>query len=37
MVALTLVDQLMAHHSQCMLFPLNPALQEPLEAVQVPQ
>lgn len=41
MVALTLVDQLMAHHSQCMLFPINPALQEPLEAlpnaVEVPQ
>ncbi|XP_071920932.1 chorismate synthase 2, chloroplastic-like isoform X1 [Coffea arabica] len=31
MVALVLVDQLMAHHAQCMLFPINPALQEPVE------
>ncbi|KAL0452180.1 UNVERIFIED_CONTAM: Chorismate synthase 1, chloroplastic [Sesamum latifolium] len=31
MVALVLVDQLMAQYSQCMLFPINPALQEPLE------
>ncbi|KAL3523436.1 hypothetical protein ACH5RR_016270 [Cinchona calisaya] len=42
MVALVLVDQLMAHHSQCMLFPINPALQEPMEMarpepVQIPQ
>ncbi|KAK6136296.1 hypothetical protein DH2020_029960 [Rehmannia glutinosa] len=31
MVALVLVDQLMAQYAQCMLFPINPALQEPLE------
>ncbi|XP_042476149.1 chorismate synthase 1, chloroplastic [Macadamia integrifolia] len=31
MVALVLVDQLMAQHAQCGLFPFNPALQEPLE------
>ncbi|CAI9767465.1 unnamed protein product [Fraxinus pennsylvanica] len=31
MVALVLVDQLMAQYSQCMLFPINPALQEPLQ------
>ncbi|CAH9116116.1 unnamed protein product [Cuscuta europaea] len=30
MVALVLVDQLMAQYAQCMLFPINPALQEPL-------
>ncbi|KAI5648707.1 hypothetical protein M9H77_34712 [Catharanthus roseus] len=41
MVALTILDQLMAHHAQCMLFPINSALQEPLETsipepVQVP-
>ncbi|CAA2970408.1 Chorismate synthase 1, chloroplastic [Olea europaea subsp. europaea] len=31
MVALVLVDQLMAQYAQCMLFPINPALQEPLQ------
>ncbi|PON50919.1 Chorismate synthase [Trema orientale] len=31
MVALVLVDQLMAQHAQCNLFPLNEDLQEPLE------
>ncbi|KAF5959530.1 hypothetical protein HYC85_000739 [Camellia sinensis] len=31
MVALVLVDQLMAHYAQCQMFPINPALQEPLE------
>ncbi|CAI9772252.1 unnamed protein product [Fraxinus pennsylvanica] len=30
-VALVLVDQLMAQYAQCMLFPINPALQEPME------
>nr|ATD12180.1 chorismate synthase [Strobilanthes cusia] len=32
MVALVLVDQLMAQYAQCMLFPINPALQEPIKA-----
>lgn len=31
MVALVLIDQLMAQQAQCMLLPINPALQEPLE------
>ena len=31
MVGLVLVDQLMAQYAQCNLFPINPALQEPLE------
>ncbi|XP_077225623.1 chorismate synthase, chloroplastic-like [Tasmannia lanceolata] len=31
MVALVIVDQLMLHYSQCELFPINPALQEPLQ------
>ncbi|GMP22677.1 hypothetical protein CsSME_00000594 [Camellia sinensis var. sinensis] len=31
MMALVLVDQLMAHYAQCQMFPINPALQEPLE------
>ncbi|KAF8394985.1 hypothetical protein HHK36_018924 [Tetracentron sinense] len=31
MVALVLVDQLMAQYAQCELFPINPALQEPME------
>ncbi|KAE9451376.1 hypothetical protein C3L33_16754, partial [Rhododendron williamsianum] len=31
MVALVLVDQLMAQYAQCNLFPLNPALQEPMQ------
>ncbi|XP_022860408.1 chorismate synthase 1, chloroplastic-like isoform X2 [Olea europaea var. sylvestris] len=31
MVALVLVDQLMAQYAQCVLFPINPALQEPLQ------
>ncbi|GAB4839313.1 Omega-ctenitoxin-Cs1a [Ancistrocladus abbreviatus] len=30
MVALVLVDQLMAHYAQCQLFPINPELQEPM-------
>ncbi|KAK8662301.1 hypothetical protein V6N13_091885 [Hibiscus sabdariffa] len=30
MVALVLVDQLLAQHAQCNLFPMNPELQEPL-------
>ncbi|TYH73471.1 hypothetical protein ES332_D05G331800v1 [Gossypium tomentosum] len=30
MVAMVLVDQLMAQHGQCNLFPINPELQEPL-------
>ncbi|XP_022747286.1 chorismate synthase, chloroplastic-like [Durio zibethinus] len=30
MVALVLVDQLMAQYAQCNLFPINPELQEPL-------
>ncbi|KAK8605968.1 hypothetical protein V6N13_102732 [Hibiscus sabdariffa] len=30
MVALVLVDQLMAQHAQCNLFPINPELQEPM-------
>lgn len=32
MVALVLVDQLMAQYAQCEMFPINPALQEPLES-----
>ncbi|KAI3869152.1 hypothetical protein MKW98_016362 [Papaver atlanticum] len=35
MVALVLVDQLMAHYAQCALFPINSALQEPLELPQM--
>ena len=31
MVALVLVDQLMAQHGQCNLFPINPDLQSPIE------
>ncbi|KAK2971658.1 hypothetical protein RJ640_010899 [Escallonia rubra] len=31
MVALVLVDQLMAQYAQCQLFPINPAFQEPME------
>ncbi|KAF8397675.1 hypothetical protein HHK36_016596 [Tetracentron sinense] len=31
MVALVLVDQLMAQYAQCELFPINPTLQEPME------
>ena len=31
MVALVLVDQLMAQYAQCELFPINSALQEPME------
>ncbi|KAG5533223.1 hypothetical protein RHGRI_027434 [Rhododendron griersonianum] len=31
MVALVLVDQLMAQYAQCNLFPLNSALQEPMQ------
>ncbi|KAF5186058.1 Chorismate synthase [Thalictrum thalictroides] len=30
MVALVLVDQLIAHHGQCELFPINPYLQDPI-------
>lgn len=36
-VALVLVDQLMAQYAQCNLFPINPALQEPLEHPQEEQ
>ncbi|XP_059307129.1 chorismate synthase 1, chloroplastic isoform X3 [Lycium ferocissimum] len=32
MVALVLVDQLMAQYAQCMMFPINPELQEPLKS-----
>ncbi|OVA10153.1 Chorismate synthase [Macleaya cordata] len=35
MVALVLVDQLMAQYAQCELFPVNPALQEPLKLPQL--
>ncbi|KAF9605369.1 hypothetical protein IFM89_016922 [Coptis chinensis] len=31
MVALVLVDQLIAHHGQCQLFPINPALQDSIK------
>ncbi|KAJ4720805.1 Chorismate synthase [Melia azedarach] len=31
MVALVLVDQLMAHYAQCNLFPINSELQEPMK------
>jgi len=31
MVALVLVDQLMAQYAQCNLFPINPAFQEPMQ------
>ncbi|EEF32805.1 chorismate synthase, chloroplastic [Ricinus communis] len=31
MVALVLVDQLMAQYAQCYMFPINPELQEPLK------
>lgn len=34
MVALVLVDQLMAQYAQCHLFPINPELQEPLQIEQ---
>lgn len=30
MIALVLVDQIMAQHAQCQLFPINTALQEPI-------
>ncbi|KAI9124451.1 hypothetical protein K1719_004373 [Acacia pycnantha] len=36
MVALVLVDQLMAQYAQCNLFPINPDLQEPLNPVLEP-
>lgn len=36
MVALVLVDQLMAHYAQCNLFPVNLDLQEPLLLVLEP-
>ncbi|XP_057550103.1 chorismate synthase 1, chloroplastic [Amaranthus tricolor] len=35
MVALVLVDQLMAQYAQCELFPINPALQEPMELLKL--
>ncbi|OAY38824.1 chorismate synthase, chloroplastic [Manihot esculenta] len=35
MVALVLVDQLMAQHAQCHLFPINPELQESIELPSV--
>ncbi|KAJ4720807.1 Chorismate synthase [Melia azedarach] len=34
MVALVLVDQLMAHYAQCHLFPVNSELQEPMKLPQ---
>nr|GLL23204.1 chorismate synthase 1, chloroplastic-like [Ipomoea trifida] len=34
MVALVVVDQVMAQYSQCMLFPLNPSLQQPFAVHQ---
>ncbi|KAL6952699.1 Omega-ctenitoxin-Cs1a [Sarracenia purpurea var. burkii] len=36
MVALVLVDQMMAQYAQCHMFPINPALQEPMEPVGLP-
>ena len=30
MVALVLIDQLMAHLAQCEMFPVNPTLQQPV-------
>lgn len=36
MVALVLVDQLMAQYAQCHLFPINPELQEPLRTASPP-
>ncbi|KAI4351394.1 hypothetical protein L6164_005763 [Bauhinia variegata] len=37
MVALVLVDQLMAQYAQCNLFPVNPELQEPLLPILEPE
>lgn len=37
MVALVLVDQLMAQYAQCNLFPVNPELQEALLPVLEPE
>lgn len=37
MVALVLVDQLMAQFAQCNLFPINPSLQEPLFLTESPE
>ncbi|PHU17070.1 Chorismate synthase, chloroplastic [Capsicum chinense] len=34
MVAMVLVDQLMAQYAQCMLFPINPTLQEPMSSLK---
>lgn len=34
MVALVLVDQLMAQYAQCNLFPINSTLQEPLSLTE---
>ncbi|KAF3638164.1 Chorismate synthase, chloroplastic [Capsicum annuum] len=34
MVAMVLVDQLMAQYAQCMLFPINPTLQEPMSTLK---
>ncbi|ERN15965.1 chorismate synthase 2, chloroplastic [Amborella trichopoda] len=34
MVALVVLDQLMLQYAQCEMFPINPALQEPLEPVE---
>nr|GMC72959.1 Chorismate synthase, chloroplastic [Ipomoea batatas] len=36
MVALVVVDQVMAQYSQCMLFPLNPSLQQPFAPAPSP-
>lgn len=35
MVALVLVDQLMAQYAQCELFPINPDFQEPLKGPEL--
>ncbi|KAI4346343.1 hypothetical protein L6164_007247 [Bauhinia variegata] len=37
MVALVLVDQLMAQYAQCNLFPINPELQEPMSPMLEPE
>lgn len=37
MVALVLVDQLMAQYAQCNMFPVNSELQEPLSTILEPE
>lgn len=37
MVALVLVDQLMAQYAQCNLFPMNSDLQEPMSTKLEPE